>query len=281
MNRQGKGKIEYLEYTWNPVSGCLHPCKGKYCFAKKIAHRFGGASETHYNETVGTECQWETEETGELHDLIEPVYDVDRNSNAPYPFYFDPTFHRYRLDEPQKVKKPSVIGVVYMGDIGGKWIPQEWFNEIMDACLKADWHTYMFLTKDPDNFGKMLDMWIRNSLAASGKIDSISLASKLWIGATITSNADFERFVELQAIEYGHKFISIEPLLGEIDLHSYMKDVEWCIVGEQTNPRKPPKNKWVADIITQCATAGVPLFIKSPLYEKYPIKIQQWPDGLL
>ena len=50
MNKQGKRKIEYLDFTWNPVTGCLHNCP--YCYARKITNRFGGASETHYNETV-------------------------------------------------------------------------------------------------------------------------------------------------------------------------------------------------------------------------------------
>jgi len=33
-----KTKIEYVDYTWNPVTGCLHNCN--YCYAKKIAKRF-------------------------------------------------------------------------------------------------------------------------------------------------------------------------------------------------------------------------------------------------
>ena len=35
-----KTKIEWADYTWNPVSGCLHGCE--YCYARKIANRFGG-----------------------------------------------------------------------------------------------------------------------------------------------------------------------------------------------------------------------------------------------
>lgn len=34
-----KTKIEWTDYTWNPMVGCLHGCY--YCYAKKINDRFG------------------------------------------------------------------------------------------------------------------------------------------------------------------------------------------------------------------------------------------------
>jgi protein gp37 len=37
MNRT---KIEWCDYTWNPVTGCLHGCE--YCYARRIAERFKG-----------------------------------------------------------------------------------------------------------------------------------------------------------------------------------------------------------------------------------------------
>ena len=41
-----KTKIEWCDYTWNPVTGCKHGCP--YCYARKIAHRFTG----HFNPTL-------------------------------------------------------------------------------------------------------------------------------------------------------------------------------------------------------------------------------------
>lgn len=35
-----KTKIEWTDYTWNPVTGCKHNCP--YCYAKKISNRFYG-----------------------------------------------------------------------------------------------------------------------------------------------------------------------------------------------------------------------------------------------
>ena len=129
-----KTKIDWCESTWNPVTGCLHGCE--YCYARKIAERFGGASETHNNECCN-ECQWITEGTGEIHSLNEPIFDFDNGRNAPFPFDFDPTFHRYKLDEPQRWKKPRNIFVCSMADLFGAWVPDEWIRQVFEACDAA------------------------------------------------------------------------------------------------------------------------------------------------
>jgi len=40
MNKQGPGKIDWTDYTWNPISGCLHNCD--YCYMKRMEKRFKG-----------------------------------------------------------------------------------------------------------------------------------------------------------------------------------------------------------------------------------------------
>lgn len=268
-----KTKIEWADYTWNPVTGCLHGCK--YCYARKIANRFGGASETHYNECVGEECQWCTEGTGKIHDLKEPIYDVDRGHNAPYPFGFDPTFHRHRLVEPQRVKKSQRIFVVSMGDLFGEWIPDGWQLEVYKACGKADWHKYLFLTKNPEAYSKV---FYRSEL---------DYRHNFWFGTTVTDDESFyEKGYDLfestggDQKRHAHRFLSIEPLLEEISDTTLrnIQFMDWIIIGQQTNPDRPPKDEWVQSIIDQCRVANVPVFVKSPLYKRFPI--QEWPEGL-
>ena len=84
-----KTKIEWCDSTWNPVTGCLHGCE--YCYARKIADRFGG------NFTM-SRCS--------EHGFLELYAKADN----PYPDKFSPTFHRYRLNQPQKWVKPLVGG---------------------------------------------------------------------------------------------------------------------------------------------------------------------------
>jgi len=43
-----KTKIDYAEYTWNPVWGCRNGCE--YCYARRTAERFGQSFEPHWKE---------------------------------------------------------------------------------------------------------------------------------------------------------------------------------------------------------------------------------------
>lgn len=38
LNKQGPGKIDWTDWTWNPISGCTHNCS--YCYIKAMDKRF-------------------------------------------------------------------------------------------------------------------------------------------------------------------------------------------------------------------------------------------------
>lgn len=38
LNKQGPGKIDWTDYSWNPISGCLHGCD--YCYMRRMEKRF-------------------------------------------------------------------------------------------------------------------------------------------------------------------------------------------------------------------------------------------------
>lgn len=249
-----KTKIDWCDYTWNPVTGCLHNCP--YCYARKIANRFGK------NEfrVLGA--------SGVV--LDEPMKFENRNDLLtinPYPYNFLPTFHRYRLDEPQKIKTPKDIFVCSMADLFGDWVPDEWIEEVFKACEKAPWHQYMFLTKNPKRYAEL------------ALLSYERLKDNWWFGTTVTNQSDMDKAnVSIMETPCDMKcFLSIEPLLGQVKI----KDIaflNWIIVGQQTNPTIAPKEDWVRWIIDPCEDWGVPVFIKEPLYKKYPI--QEYPIGL-
>lgn len=257
MNKQGKNGIEWCDYTWSPVTGCLHGCE--YCYARRIVQRFGDKNDE------------------EWHDLYQPFYKIDGKIN-PYPYGFAPTFHRYRLDEPQKLKKPSKIFVCSMADLFGAWVPDEWIRQVYDACQKADWHKYLFLTKNPKKYSAIYR-------------SELDYRWNMWFGTTVTDENNFViKTAELyrKTGEYSPKgkranrFLSIEPLTSEIKeifLRNSLHHADWVIIGQQTGPGAvPPKPEWVQSIIDQCKSAGVPVFVKRPLYEKFPI--QELPELL-
>ena len=254
-----KTKIDWCDSTWNPVTGCLYGCE--YCYARKIAKRFGGASETHNNECCH-ECQWITEGTGEIHDLDEPVYDFDNGRNAPYPFDFDPTFHRYKLDEPQRWKKTRTIFVCSMADLFGDWVPDEWITEVFRACDAAPRHRYMFLTKNPKRYAE---------LRAKG----IQPPANSWIGTSDTTDAEAKEqtFALSECWNVNANwFVSVEPLLEPMSSEALedLGAMHWVIIGAETGNSKNkviPERKWVDEIVDACAKVGTPLFMKDSLRE--------------
>lgn len=48
MNRQCPNKIDWADYTWNPISGCLHGCS--YCYMRRMEKRFPGIMEPKFHE---------------------------------------------------------------------------------------------------------------------------------------------------------------------------------------------------------------------------------------
>jgi protein gp37 len=262
MNRQGKNGIEWCDYTWNPVTGCLHGCE--YCYARRQVNRFKGwtddEGETHYDLILKPETQ--------LRELSKPLYIAPKEKigkwpKAPYPFGFNPTFHRYRLDEPQKIKKPQKIFACSMADLFGDWVPDEWIGEVFKACEAAPWHKYLFLTKNPYRY---LRLHIQGELPQY---------SNFWYGTTLTGQGK----LPFNCLDFKQNFISLEPLLEGVSDKFPFTNIHWVIIGQQTGPGAiPPKSEWVQSIIDQCREAGVPVFVKRPLYEQFPI--QEWPEGL-
>lgn len=245
-----KTKIDWCDSTWNPVTGCLHGCE--YCYARRIAERFGGASETHNNECCN-ECQWITEGTGEIHELNEPIYDFDNGRNAPYPFDFDPTFHRYRLDEPKRWTKPRTIFVCSMADLFGDWVPDEWITEVFKACEAAPQHRYLFLTKNPKRY---VDLYVRAILP---------VGAGYWYGATTTS-PEQPFFYSRMPDDNPHTFASIEPIMAPFgDIKEFP---EWVIIGAETGKRRgkvTPDKAWIDGIVNQAQKRRVPIFMKESL----------------
>lgn len=107
MNRTA---IEWTDWTWNPITGCLHGCP--YCYARRLAE-------------------------GRL---------KGRNG---YDNGFKPTFHPSRLNEPRKIARHSKIFVSSMGDLLGDWVKPTWIQAVIETMRETPQHTYQILTKNP------------------------------------------------------------------------------------------------------------------------------------
>ena len=258
-----KTKIDWCDSTWNPITGCLHGCE--YCYARKMAYRFGSVV-FESNTENGYECDL-YEGTFENHVLNYPAlreWKSGRTTKAPYPFCFDPTFHRYRLDEPQHWKKPRNIFVCSMADLFGDWVPDEWITDVFRACDAAPQHRYMFLTKNFRRYAHLDDL-----LPLHRRPPHVA---EMWFGHSYTGLGDY---LPMPRFFIQPRFVSIEPLLHELSEQDIRIAVEyklndWIIIGAETGNSKNkviPERKWVDEIVDACAKVGTPLFMKDSLRE--------------
>ena len=236
-----KTKIEWCDSTWNPVTGCLHGCE--YCYARKIAERFGGM-----------EPGMPKHRTGRNNVLYMPLCKETKDGKslaAPYPFGFDPTFHRHRLVEPNRKAIPQTIFVCSMADLFGNWVPDDWIEDVFAACKSAPQHRYLFLTKNPVRY-------IR--LSAAGKLPE---DDNFWYGSTMTTQEDMYWWSERH-----NTFISIEPLLEQINLNADLQEhkVDWAIIGVMTGPGSKehrPEREWIEDLAQDAKNTGIPVLMKN------------------
>lgn len=256
-----KTKIDWCDSTWNPVTGCLHGCE--YCYARKIAERFGTLFEGFQPEDEG--LSFLPDDPERFCELNDPVRDKN-GKKEPYPTNFYPTLHRYRLDEYLN-KKGRNIFVCSMADLFGEWVPDSWIYEVFEACDKAPQHNYLFLTKNPGRYEKLLNCY---------------MPPNMWFGWTQTGpmGTDFS-FTTHHSVR---SFISIEPLLRPFEKYR-IRGIDWVIIGAETGHRKDkviPKRKWVEGIVEQCRIESIPVFMKSSLEEIWGESlIQEFPQQLI
>lgn len=208
-----KTKIPWTERTWNPVTGCTKYSAGcAHCYAETMAKRLQGMGQKRY-------------------------------ANG-----FQLTLHPEALNEPKKVKKPSMFFVCSMADLFHSGVPIEFVDKVMKVMEETPQHTYQVLSKRDVNM--------------STYFYTRGVPSNCWVGMTVENEDAKTRIEWLQGIEAPVRFLSCEPLLsdlGSLDL----TNIDWVIVGgESGNQARPMKKEWVLNIQRQCEEQGVPFFFK-------------------
>lgn len=240
-----QSKIEWCDYTWNPVTGCEHGCH--YCYAAKMAVRFTGDIRWNLRQEG---CY---KKDGQMFVLEQPMKN-ESGKVITYPFGFMPTYHRYKygLITGDRLVGGKNIFVGSMADVFGNWVPDWVLNEIFHTCLNEEKHNYMFLTKNPIRYEKY------------GVPD---YKKNFWYGTTITGNKDVYNLLYLP--KFAKKFVSIEPLLSPIKIAGWSPDdVDWIIVGAETGNRKNkiiPKKEWIEEITDWAVKNNIPIFYKDSL----------------
>lgn len=243
-------RIEWATATWNPITGCTPISEGcANCYARRMANRLAG------------------------------------RFGYPADDPFCPgTYHQERLREPERWKKPRRIFVGSMGDMfhDESVISPHNLGWVFGEMYAVPHHTYLLLTKRPDNMKLIVDTIFRGR-----GVDGIPCnTGHIWLGVTAENQARAdERIPKLLEIPAAVRFVSVEPMLGPVDLGSYFgHGLDWVICGGETGSGARPMDiAWARDLRAQCDAAGVPFFFKrvgggradenAPPY----LRVRQWP----
>lgn len=165
----------------------------------------------------------------------------------------EPFLDETKLAEVRRRKKPTRYFWCDMSDLFGHWVRAEW----LDACFKTmdetPQHTHLVLTKRPE----MVDcLWPTGESRRN-----------VWLGCSVsdqkTADESIPALLECRPLS-PVLYLSIEPLLGPVDVSRYLETgINWVIVGGESGQKaRKCDMRWIADIIDQCAAAGVPCFVK-------------------
>ena len=120
---------------------------------------------------------------------------------------------------------------------------------------------HLILTKRPENALTLLPkLWLGGTM----------WPKNVWFGTTAENQRYYdERTIHLHRLLCPVRFISIEPLLGPINLGSLRAPgaakpyYDWVIVGGESGPHARPMHPdWARSLRDQCNAAGVPFFFK-------------------
>ncbi len=235
-----KSAIEWTEATWNPVTGCDRVSEGcNHCYAQTLAKRLKAMGNRRYQR------------------------DGDPKTSGPG---FGITLHHDQLALPLRWKQPRVVFVNSMSDLFHDEVPDSFIASIFHTMALTPQHTYQVLTKRPGRMSSVLRRWQDTELA---KLVGLS---NVWLGTSVENQKWANvRIPKLLQTPSAVKFLSCEPLLGQVDLAltldglgTYRESlVDWVIVGGESGPgARPMDPDWARLIREQCRAWGVPFFFK-------------------
>ena len=168
--------------------------------------------------------------------------------NPRYRNCFKVTLHEDLLSKPLQWKKPRLIFVNSMSDLFHEDVPDSFILKTFEIMNMAKQHTFQVLTK------------------RSGRLKSIShllnWTPNIWQGVSVENNANKFRINDLRKVPAEVRFISFEPLIGEVKKPNLNK-IHWAIVGGESGPgARQMKKEWVESLLKDCQTQNVPFFFK-------------------
>ena len=246
-----KTNIEYLDYTWNPLAmrcravseGCAH------CW------HLGMADRLRENPMIKS---------------------TERDA---YAGHDTPIIREKEIKKPIATQVPGRIGVQFMGDLFYEGVGFDQIHRIFDVMWRAERHTFLVLTKRPE---RMFEFMTQQGI--TGMYGNEWPLRNVWLGVTAENQARAdERIPILLQIPAAVRFVSVEPMLGPVDLvniqtgthwinalngnSQYVSSLgpmlDWVICGGESGPcARPMHPDWARSLRDQCRAAGLPFMFK-------------------
>lgn len=270
----GKTGISWTDSTWNPIRGCTRVSPGCVnCYAETMASRFAGPGQP-YEGTV-REGRW----NGEIRLVPE------------------------HLADPLRWKRPRRVFVNSMSDLFHDGVPDEYVAATFAVMAASRDHTFQILTKRVDRARRWFGWWRSSSWVVddamplfTGESDANlnrvrAIAPDLdrarhggypipnvHLGASVEDARRADRVVGLVEVPAAVRFLSIEPLLGPVEIglagilpssitgtaYVPVSDaIGWVIVGGESGlGARPCRVRWILDLVAECRGSRVPVFVK-------------------
>ena len=150
-----------------------------------------------------------------------------------------------------------------LADVFDNEIPDAWRMDLFKLIADTPNLDWLLLTKRIGNAAKYLQ---DDGLAFD------VIGRNVWLGATVVNQTEADRDLpKLQCVPAAVRFLSVEPMLGPIDLGLDVpmcagpdgSHVDWVICGGESGPKARPMHPdWARSLRDQCAAAGVPFLFK-------------------
>jgi protein gp37 len=193
------------------------------------------------------------------------------------------------LEKPLRTRKPTVWSV--WNDLFHKTVTDEQIGDAFAVMLRAPRHRFLILTKRPERMAE----WFRGFYTGQQPSKNVAL------GTTVGHPDSLWRIGELLKCPAAMRSLSVEPLLEELDLTTYLTPADrdhigedygtWVagkwqppldqlIIGPETGPgARPCKLEWIESLVDQADAAGLAVFVKAfPIDGRVSKDMAEWPE---